>query len=505
MTTEIQTNRLYFGDNLKFLENRDYFPSESVDLIYLDPPFNSNQTYNVFYKEARGIPSTAQIKAFEDTWHWDDATFLALHHIRTPGNKSPSSLIELLNTLEAFLGHSPMFAYLVQMAVRLVELHRVLKSSGSLYLHCDPSASHYLKLILDSIFNPKNYLNEIIWRYRRWPAKAANFQKMHDVILYYAKNRGQHKFNVLYGYERLAESTLQTFGTNKQVADFSSGHRKPGLTDEETQGPPLSNVWDIGIIAPISRERLGYQTQKPLALLERIIKASSNPGDIILDPFCGCGTTIDAVESLNKNAPEAPARRWIGIDITHLAINLIKYRLATRFDMGRKSYGVVGEPTTVDEARALALENRYQFQYWALELIGARTYSEKKKGKDRGVDGYADFIHGPRRIYAKCVVQVKSGKINSSMIRDLKGTIEREKAEMGVFITLEPSTSDMRKEALDAGYYFSEIMNRNYPRIQILTIEQLLTNPDCFLFPPRSVYHPSLRTLGNLKGQNGIF
>lgn len=151
------------------------------------------------------------------------------------------------------------------------------------------------------------------------------------------------------------------------------------------------------------------------------------------------------------------------------------------------------------------MENRYQFQYWALELIGARTYSEKKKGKDRGVDGYADFIHGPRKIYAKCVVQVKSGKINSSMIRDLKGTIEREKAEMGVFITLEPSTSDMRKEALDAGYYFSEIMNRNYPRIQILTIEQLLTNPDCFLFPPRSVYHPSLRTLGNLKGQNGIF
>lgn len=501
----IPTNRLYFGDNLEFLRKQEYFPSASVDLIYLDPPFNSNQTYNVLFREATGAGSTAQIKAFEDTWHWDDSAAKTLHDLNFNLPYVPQPLLGLTNALHQFLGPTPMLAYIVQMSARLIELHRILKPTGSLYLHCDPTASHYLKLILDSIFDPKNYLNEIIWRYRRWPAKAKNYQKMHDVILFYGKERGKHIFNVLYGYEKLAESTLKTFGTKKQVADFSTGHRRPSVMEAETVGPPLSNVWEIGIIAPISKERMGYQTQKPLALLERIIKASSQPGDVILDPFCGCGTTIDAVETLNKEEPlQEPPRRWIGIDITHLAIDLIKYRLATRFDIARPYYDVVGEPTTIEEAEGLAAENRYQFQYWALGLIGGRAFGNEKKGKDRGVDGFRPFLHGPRRTVSNCLVQVKSGKVSSSQVRDLKGTMEREKAELGAFITLEPSTPEMRTEAAAAGFYHSEIMNRDYPRIQILTIEQLLHAPEVFKIPPGGEYQPAPKFIQDEKPQNDI-
>jgi len=501
----IPVNRLYFGDNLEFLRSRDYFPSESVDLIYLDPPFNSNQSYNVLFKDMEDTPSTAQIKAFEDTWYWDKAAAKAFFEINSVIDYSPKPLVDLVNMLESFLGHSPMFAYLVQMAVRLVELNRILKPTGSLYLHCDLTASHYLRLVLDAIFDTINFSNEIIWRYRRWPSKSKTYQKMHDTILMYHKCIGKHTFNVLYGYEKLSKSTLETFGTKKQKADFSSGHRKPGVTEEETAGPQLSNVWEIGIIASISKERMGYPTQKPVALLERIILASSNPVDVILDPFCGSGTTIDAVEKINKENPNKLPRKWIGIDITHLAIDLIKYRLASRFEIGPGDYEVVGEPTTVPEAYALAKENRYQFQYWALGLIGARPWGRTKKGTDRGIDGYRSFIHGSRHTYKKCIVQVKSGKVGSPMIRDLKGAMEREKAEMGTFITLEPSTHEMRTEAAAAGLFHSEVMNRDYPRIQVLTIEELLKDADCFKIPPGGEMMAAPRFKHKSKDQNKIF
>ncbi|HHE46455.1 MAG TPA: site-specific DNA-methyltransferase, partial [Bacteroidetes bacterium] len=481
----IPTNRLYFGDNLKFLRDRDYFPSESIDLIYLDPPFNSNQSYNVLFKDAEGTPSTAQIKAFEDTWRWDENAAKALYEINSVIDYTPQPLVALLNMLESFLCHSPMYAYLVQMAVRLVELHRILKPTGSLYLHCDPTAGHYLKLVLDAIFGPKLFRNDIIWHYRRWTAKSKRFQRMHDNILFYAKDKPL--FHTLYEpYGEWINKDYPYVDDKGMRWRWHSPHgvrQKVYLKDPE-RGVQMNDVWTIPFIGSTSKERMGYPTQKPLVLLKRIVQASSNPGYVILDPFCGCGTTIDAVETINKENPDFPPRKWIGIDITHLAIDLIKFRLNSRFGMDRKSYEVVGEPTTLDEARALAEEDRYQFQYWALGLISARPWGEKKKGADRGIDGYRSFIHGPRRTYAKCVIQVKSGTVNPAQIRDLKGTMERENAEMAAFITLERPTQAMISEAASSDFYHSDVMNKDYPRLQILSIEQLLKDPDCFKIPP---------------------
>lgn len=505
--SQIETNRLYFGDNLPFLRNQDYFPSESVDLIYLDPPFNSSQDYNVLYRERTGEPSSAQIKAFSDTWTWDDSAAHALYELNTSSSIAPRKLVLLLDTLQELLGHSAMFAYLTMMSVRLVELHRILKPTGSFFLHCDPTASHYLKLILDSLFAPTRFKNEIIWHYRRWPAKAQRLQRMHDVVLFYSKSHKDNRFNVL--LEPLSEGTLHRWKGKKSFVEYQDEKRLvTKMTQESSPGSPMDDVWDIPVINSQAKERQGYPTQKPLELLKRVIQIASNPGDVILDPFCGCGTTIDAVEALNRESPTSEPRCWIGIDITHLAINLIKSRLAFRFGLGRKDYAVIGEPTTQEEAKALAYDenDRYQFQYWALGLIGARPWGdEKKKGKDRGVDGYRSFLHGPHRAYQKCIIQVKSGKVNSSQIRDLKGTMEREKAEMAAFITLESPTSEMKSEAAAAGFYHSEVMNRDYQRIQILTITQLLADPDLFKIPPGGDFLSLGRFQKESKPQNGLF
>ncbi|NQU06839.1 MAG: restriction endonuclease [Calditrichaeota bacterium] len=503
----IPTNRLYFGDNLDFLRNRDSFPSESVDLIYLDPPFNSSQTYNVLFKDVEGTPSTAQIKAFEDTWRWDDKSAKALYEINSVIDYTPQPLVSMIDMLEGFIGHSPMFAYLIQMSVRLVELHRILKKSGSLFLHCDPTASHYLKLVLDAIFDPKLFRNEIIWSYRRWTAKSKRFQRMHDVILFYAKD-SRHQINETYVKPTSGQIKKHEKGWDRNTVPID-GVRKPQLivynkkkveeavkqgrinlnefarvVEAKTRQTTAPDVWYIDFLNSQAKERLGYQTQKPLELLHRIVNSASHPGQIILDPFCGCGTAIDAVETLNKENPNDPPRKWIGIDITHLAIDLIKYRLYSRFDINSKSYNVIGEPTTLEEAHSLALEDRYQFQYWALGLINARPWGEKKKGPDKGIDGYRSFIHGPRRTYTKCIIQVKSGKVGSPVIRDLLGTMEREKAEMGALITLENPTRAMISECASAGFYHSEVMNKDYPRLQILTIKDILKDPDIFKIPP---------------------
>jgi len=527
--SEIQTNRLYFGDNLPFLRNVDYFPSESVDLIYLDPPFNSSQDYNVLYKEAEGDLSTAQIKAFKDTWKWDESAALARHELNAPDSTASRKLVLLMNTLEEFLGHSPMYAYLLMMSLRLIELRRVLKPTGSLFLHCDSTASHYLKLVLDGIFEPGLFRNEIIWHYRRWTASSKRLQRMHDVILFYAKS-DSHKINPTFvdptegqlkkhlrGWDRNTvpiqgkrQPQLIVYDREKVDTAVKAGRINLGdysrIVEPKSSFTTAPDVWEIDFINSQAQERMGYPTQKPLELLSRILRIASNPGDVILDPFCGCGTTIDAVEALNQETPDEPSRQWVGIDITHLAIDLIKSRLAQRFGLGRTDYSVIGEPTTLEEAEALALEDRYQFQYWALGLIGARPWGdEKKKGMDRGIDGYRTFLHGIQRSYQKCIIQVKSGKVNSSHVRDLKGTMEREKSELAALITLEPSTSEMRSEALSAGYYHSEVMNIDYPRIQILTVESLLSSPDIFKIPPGGDYSRIGRFQKPSNLQKGLF
>jgi DNA modification methylase len=374
-TITLMPGDLYYGDNLDVL--RQNLASESVDLVYLDPPFNSERAYSLIRRETK-----TREHAFLDTWHWDHAAQRAYDELQghAPNVPVPKRLSSLMRSLQGFLGsnHRDTMAYLSMMAIRLVELSRVLRPTGSLYLHCDPTASHYLKLILDGIFGPGCFRNEIIWRYRRWPTKALRFQRMHDVLLFYtARSDNTHTFQTLYGYEKLAESTLKTFGTRKQRADFSSGRRKPSVEMAETKGPPLSDFWDVedvevngvplsdawevGVIAPIGKERTGYPTQKPERLLERVIRASSKAGDLVLDPFCGCGTAIVVAEK--------EARRWIGIDIGIRAIDVVKERLDRAFP--RRVWTDYREPHDDDSAAKLAESNACDVRWWSFASVAA--------------------------------------------------------------------------------------------------------------------------------------
>ena len=453
------TNKLYFGDNLDIM--REHIPDESVDLIYLDPPFNSKATYNVLFQEKNGSQSGAQITAFEDTWHWGRESEESYHEIVTQKTKR---LADLMQMLRGFLGTNDMMAYLIMMAIRLAEMHRIIKPTGSIYLHCDPTASHYLKLVLDAVFGFKNFRNEIIWHYRRWTGKARKFQELHDVIFFYSKTDG-YKFIVQY-----IDYTEGSRGRKEQgvLHRFKKGE-KPFLVSDGTvdeKGVRDNDVWQIPFIAPSAKERLGYPTQKPEALLERIIKASSNEGDIVLDPFCGCGTTISVAERLN--------RKWIGIDLTHLAITLIKHRLEDTFKE-LSSYEVFGDPKHLSGAKALAEHDRYQFEWWALGKVAARPAQDKKKGADSGIDGYLYFMDDQSGNAKKIIIQVKSGHVKRGDIATLKGDMEREKAVIGAFITLEEPTRPMKEEAISAGFYVPEhYSDKKFQKVQILTIEELL-------------------------------
>jgi len=521
MPQPITKNTLFYGDNLQIL--REYIPDESIDLVYLDPPFNSKRTYNVLFKDEGGQESEAQIAAFDDTWHWTPAAEEAYRQLI---NEAPGEVGQVIGAMRGFVGHtSQMMAYLVMMAIRLVELHRVLKPTGSLYLHCDPTASHYLKIILDTIFGPENYQNEIIWK--RTSAHSDTKQgnvlhagRIHDVILYYTKSDIATRNEIYLPYDqkyvdgfyrhqdpdgrryRLGDITgpggaakgnpqYEFLGitrywryTKERMNDLYEQGRiiqtRPGTVPQykryldEMPGIPLQDLWDdISPIGARAAERLGYPTQKPEALLERIIAASSNEGDLIFDPFCGCGTTIAAAQKLN--------RRWVGIDITHLSIALQKYRLRDSFTItAGVDYSVIGEPVSLDAARMLAEDDRYQFQWWALSLVQARPLGASagqkkgKKGADQGIDGVINFIDDKEGTAKRVLVQVKSGKVSSRDIRDLVGTVNREKAAIGVFVTLESPSAPMATEATGAGFYRSEGWNQNYPKIQILTIEALL-------------------------------
>ena len=500
----METNVLYYGDNLKILRNRDYFPNECIDLIYLDPPFNSKKNYNVLFKDTGGIESEAQIKAFDDTWHWTQTAQDTYIDIVENG---PPNVGKLISALHDAIGNNDVMAYLVMMTARLIELHRVLKPTGSLYLHCDPTASHYLKIVLDQIFGPTNFRNEVVWR-RSHPKGHAftRFASNHDVILVYAKESRETKWNPQYAaYTEAAISNQYTLADSdgrlyQLTSLLNPNPDRPNLTYEfkgvtkvwrwtkermleedakgriivprngmgiprykryldEQKGIPIDDFWaDIEIAS--GNERLGYDTQKPLELLERIINASSNEGDIVLDPFCGCGTAVIAAQKLN--------RKWIGIDITHLAINLMRTRLKDSFDIEAK---VIGEPEDLNGAIALAQQDRYQFQYWACGKIGARPAGGKKKGADSGIDGVIQFIDNPYGKASRVIVQVKSGHVSVKDIRELKAVVADE--AIGVFITLEPATRPMVEEAITAGYYHSPIWNTDYPKIQIITAEEL--------------------------------
>jgi site-specific DNA-methyltransferase (adenine-specific) len=465
---------LYYGDNLDVL--RQHVAESSVDLAYLDPPFQSGRDYSVLFAPEGGErdDAGARAQAFKDTWSWGPEAETSL----ADGQRADPAVADTLRALRAILGPSALMAYLAMMAPRLVELRRVLKKSGSLYLHCDPTASHYLKVLLDGVFGPACFRNEVIWRYRRWPAKARRFQRMHDVLLFYtASPSTNHTFNTLFGYEKLAESTLKTFGTKKQRADFSSGRRKPGVEDADTEGPalsdfweasevsaegvPLSDAWEVGVIAAIGRERTGFPTQKPEALLERVIRASSNPGDVVLDPFCGSGTTVAVAERLE--------RRWIGIEATHLALNIL--RSSDRFK--GVDLEVRGEPVDLHEASELARTDPSQFQWWILGRVGARPVLCKKGAGHAGFDGelfFSGAAGGARD--KRMLISVHSARLRTASVRELRSTLVRERAELGAILCLHEPTQTMIDDAARAGSCGS--LGR-LPRIQIVSAQRLLS------------------------------
>ena len=475
-------NTLYYGDNLKVL--RRYVPDNSIDLIYLDPPFNSKATYNILFKEPTGKPSTAQITAFEDTWHWTEETERIFQEIV---EKAPAKVVKMMVAFRDFIGINDVMAYLTMMCIRLLELRRVLKDTGSIYLHCDPTASHYLKILMDTVFGKENFRNEIIWCYSEREISKKNWNKKHDVIFFYTKkSNDKHTFNWKEVAIPYSEGTFKKFNyvdeagrkfqirgkggpyVGEQGLDISLEETHPDWVYrdylDKSPGVPPRDWWPIPVINRAAKERLGYPTQKPEAILERIILASSKEDDVVLDPFCGCGTTI-AVSQKFK-------RKWIGIDITHLAINLIKWRLKHQFRLEPKiHYKVIGEPADLEGAKELAFQNRYQFQWWVLSLIDARPFGDKKRGADTGIDGYIYFMDEIDKIKS-AIVQVKSGKISVKDIRDLCHVIDREKANIGIFISLETPSSAMKKEAFLKGYYKSP-PGEKYPKIQILTLKEI--------------------------------
>lgn len=468
-------NTLYYGDNLDILKL--HVADESVDLVYLDPPFKSNQDYNVLFREHDTAPASAQVMAFEDTWRWDEAASRAFHDtVATTGGRVADALL----ALEKFLGHSDMLSYLAMMAPRLVELRRVMKPTASIYLHCDPTASHYLKMLMDAVFGPVNYKTEIIWK--RSSAHSDGKQgrrqhgRIHDVILFYVKTDKWQWSNVYtphdegyihkmyrhveqetgrrYRLDNLAgpggaakgNPSYEVMGVTRYWR-YSKEHMqqlieagrviqtKPGNVPaykrylDEMPGVPLQDIWtDIPPIGASAAERLGYPTQKPVALLERILNSSSAEGDTILDPFCGSGTTIAAAQKLK--------RKWIGIDITHLAVALIQHRLRDTFNITRKAdYQVIGEPISLPDATELAQTDPYQFQWWALGLVQARPV-EQKKGADKGIDGRLFFQDEQKGSVKQIIFSVKAGKTGPDHVRDLRGVIDRESAAIGAGIFL---------------------------------------------------------------------
>lgn len=550
-STMAADNQLFYGDNLEVL--RHYIDDESVDLIYLDPPFQSAQDYNVLFEEKDGTAAPAQIQAFEDTWEWDAASHRAFDNVVSEGG----DVAEAMLAFRKFLGETDMLAYLSMLAPRLKELRRVLKETGSIYLHCDPTASHYLKMLMDAVFGPDKFRSEIIWKRTYAHSDTKQGRKIHghihDVILFYTKSddwtwnpvyqpydeeylESEYRHQTDEGrYYKETDLTANRPGGDteyewhvkrpeddpdarwepdfdeeyknpkdgweyKAVTPYSGRywayskenmrkfwdegrmiHRRTGMPRlmqfaDEMPGVPLQDIWtDINPISAKAKERLGYPTQKPQALLERIIRSSSNEGDVVLDPFCGCGTTITAAQALD--------RQWIGIDITHLAVNLMKHRLADTFGAGIESeYEVHGEPETLGAAEQLAKEDPHEFEFWALGLVDARP-DEKSRGGDAGIDGKLRFKDPESGSWKEILLQVKAGSTGPKHVRELHGTINQEPdAEIGVLITMQDHTKGMKKAATSADFYESPW--RKHPRIQLFTVEELLEGRTTIDSPP---------------------
>jgi DNA modification methylase len=507
-------NKLYYGDNLDVL--REHIAEDSVDLIYLDPPFNSDRIHNVLFQEKSGADSPPQIQAFDDTWTWSQDTE-TLYRSALDG-QAPLEVAMALEAMLRMLGDTDLMAYLVMMTSRLLELRRVLRPTGSLFLHCDPTASHYLKMICDAVFGSDNFRNEIIWQ--RTQAKSLMTHRLpsnHDVILAYGKtDRALWNENALFQpydindpdptarqkysnrdaegrlyqltslinpnpdrpnltYEFLGVTRVWRWNKERMQEAYNAGlvvQTAPGRVPrlkrylDEQRGKPLGDVWsDIPPLNARAAERLGYPTQKPVKLLERIVAAASQPGDVVLDPFAGCGTTIDAAQRLD--------RQWLGIDITTLAIELIDARLRHTYSESiRETYEILGIPRDLDSAKAMFKRSPFEFERWCVMQVDGQP--NEKQIADRGVDGVIRIPIDAKANSHRVLVSVKGGSTNPGKVRDLLGAIELQGASMGLFVTLNPPTSGMIEIARRSGIYTYPVNNEQYPKLQIITVAELL-------------------------------
>ena len=450
-----QTNQLLYGDNLTLMRE---MPNQCVDLIYLDPPFNSNRRYNLLYKNATGLPVPEQVEAFCDTWEMDPEKEemaqnmpLILHNYGVDEALIAfwQAWIEALRRTQ-----SKLLAYLIDMAYRLLELRRLLRPTGSIYLHCDPTASHYIKIMMDGLFGYQNFKNEIVWHYTGGGRSKTYFSRKHDIIFWYSKTNKGWTFNI----DAIRVPYKQTSGYAKGGIVSAAGKQyRP-----HPQGTPVDSVWDIPIINPLSKERLGYPTQKPIALLDRIIKASSNEGDVVFDPFCGCGTTIYAAHHNN--------RKWIGCDIAILSVQMVRDVLAKSHGLRDGiHYEIKGIPLSLEGAQDLFNRDPHQFQHWAVELAGG--FCSQKRSGDKGIDGRIYFEMDKK--LPSMVISVKGGHTKPADVRELHGVLARDtNSILAGFICLEKPTKGMIQESASAGIF--EYRGKSYDRIQIRSITDLL-------------------------------
>ena len=493
----MRTGTLYYGDCLEWMQK---WPDSVADLIYLDPPFNSKSNYNILWGKGNGVP--AQVRAFVDTWKWDHA---AQQRVDSICNAVKHPAHDSISALERLLGSSGMLAYLSYMAERLAVMRQILRPSGSIFLHCDETASHYLKILMDGIFGSKNFRNEIIWKRVTAHSDSNRFGHNADRILFYTNgqrwtwNQQYQPYDKKYkarfrskdpdgrlwqddnlsakglsggGYEyeykgakslwRVPLATMRKLDAEGRLHFTKNGGIRRKRYLDEQLGRPVQEIWDdISPINSQSKERLGYPTQKPLALLDRIIRSCSEPGDTVLDPFCGCGTTIEAAQNLGRS--------WVGIDISAYAIDLIS-RKRLKFASPR----IEGIPMDMHAARVLALANRLDFEAWAITRIPGLAPNETKTG-DQGIDGRGMLLLATkgkaRQQTPKLVLgQVKSGKFSISHLRDFCRVVDREQAAMGIYITLDSNpTVAARKEMAKMGRL--RIGSADYPRVQMWSIQ----------------------------------
>ncbi len=470
-------NRLYYGDCLEVM--LDQMKQASVDLIYLDPPFNSNRQYNAIYKDETGRPLPDQIDAFCDMWTLDRETDEQIRKmpILLADAGVDSHVAEFWKVWANALRRTnpSLLAYLSYMVQRLAFMKGILKPTGSLYLHCDPTASHYIKVMMDGIFGHKNFRSEIVWqRHRGFKRRTAKqFPQKNDTILFYAQSADSVRFHAQYrphkpDYIRRFKKDEAGRLYRDDVNPTRGGRRVIYL--DETKGDIVDSVWtDIPPVNPRAKERMGYATQKPLALLERIIKASSDPGDVVFDPFCGCATTLEAAHRLD--------RQWIGIDIAIHAIKRVaRVRLEERLGLVEgQDFTIEGVPRDLEGARDLHQRDPYHFQKWAVEQVDG--FVTTRRSADGGIDGRLYFAMPDERDLQSMAIEVKGGRhVNINVVRELRGVLERDEAKLAGLIVLEPlsqrKAQNFGREMGEAG--FLEVEGRVFPRLQLLTVTDIL-------------------------------